>query len=386
MKRIEEYLQKKFTQSPIYDLDDIIDNKPKFLVLLTVFYSLNGMLSIINNSYFDFNHMAEKLRADMQEYYDYIKDTLARMIYEYTYLACFGELRYMKEKIKNSNITIESNHFGLTKRTPERVAYINYCKNAYKYSRHSIEQVSRVLFGEFVWEESYGGEAWVDVINTVKFYGNMPNEIYIDHCVDTQHNTGCYLNKGCNIFSRSFYGVQELLDDKGTQEIWVFIRTYMKNLDTKTLKLVYRFANLISEVFNRKSFLNKIYYETLTSDEFEEIQKIREFMKSYRLSRAQEIFTYYIPREVMQYLISEKVKFNNLEIFKLSLFEPQEFGDEDMAKFITIKYYNSIDDSYGGFSKEETIEVNLRDFIVNPAKYPKIVEELNSVNDLNERR
>lgn len=338
-KKIEENMMKTYTSSPWYDLDDIIEKEPKLLNILAIFYSLNGILSIIEKEFFNFQHSVEKLRVDMREYYNYICDILAQMIYEYTYLACFGELRYMQSKIDQENVQILSKRFK--NNTRDRITYVKYCFNAYNYSKSSIERVSEFLFKNFNWDDSFGGMAWYYIIKLIKLYGVMPNEIFIDHCVDIEHNTGSYLNKGCGIFSRNFEQVSSLLDDKRTQTPIYFINNYYDELDIKTIKFVERFISIINGVLNKKA-----------TD-----KRARDFLKSIN-------FNEYEFRE----LNFKKPKGNynkqsNFEIYKISLFHPHSFGEENMADFITVRIFSYKND-------EEIIkDIPLKDFMINSDKY-----------------
>lgn len=144
---------KEFQESPIYSMDDFFDKKVNIITIVSIFYALFGMKSMLEHKELRFVHSAEKLKKEITEYLNYISNIFADMIYEYALLACFGELRYVKNKVKCNEVDIIPT-YGTD--TDNRKEYLHYIKRAYNYSKKSIIECSKIMFGGFKWERSFG--------------------------------------------------------------------------------------------------------------------------------------------------------------------------------------------------------------------------------------
>lgn len=359
----------KYTHSPYYDLEDGLNTETDLTQLTVVFYFLNGVLSILNNPIFTFFRYAQNLKEEAQEYFDYICKIYASMINEYSYLAIFGELRYMREKIKEPAQIITDKFFNKTQ--TDRNFYKVYCKESYKYTKSSIEQIGRLLFTKFSWEESFGGPAWGKVVESLKYYGKVPDYVYIDYCVDIQHNTGSFLNKGCDIFSENMNKFLEVLDFKKYYDVLSFIEEYGNYFDKKSLKIAERFCNLIVKIENiAYDSISYCYNLGSRVERLKIKEKAKEFLYfQFKNKKSGEILC--VLNVVRRYLYNKNKKLykNNFNIFTLSMFVPHSFGEEDMAKYIKFVYprYSVIKD-----------EIEARDFITNPKNFPVFNSKLYS--------
>lgn len=342
-----------FQKSPIYSMDDFFDKKVNIVTIVSIFYALFGMKSMLEHKKLSFVHSAEKLKKEITEYLNYISNIFADMIYEYAFLACYGELRYIKDRIECNNANVVPK-YGII--TNGRKEYFHYIKRAYNYSKKSIIECAKIMFGGFEWDRSFGGYGWWRVCKVFQYYETMPPYVFIDYCVDIEHNTGSFLNKSCDIFSSDLTGMENLLDFKRRcRSHFDFLQKYYTKFDSRTLNFAIRFCTLFYGYVNQANkncsilespFNIPIYWVKYNGDNIS-----------------------YLLREMIKHRYRCYPLNNNAEIFKLSLFEPNKFRGENLAKEIVLveRRYNK---SY--FSYEFVRQITLFDYFFDPKQYPVI--------------
>jgi hypothetical protein len=165
------------------------------------------------------------LRFELSELKDKYNSAFARALRDYLLLASCGEARHAKEKCEY--------YSPLFART-ERQAVFSYIT---KYDKDYLIRILKGLFSED-WEGSYGGQAWLSIIEAIEMYKTVPDMVFIDHCIDLEHNNGLCFDKGI-IFNLDKEAVMYLLDRKREAEdlhkisclpYFSFIEKYNNNL------------------------------------------------------------------------------------------------------------------------------------------------------------
>lgn len=318
----------RLSQFPIYELDDIIDKRVNIKVIYSIFYVLTGMQAILGRKEFDFYYSCENLRKDIEDYLNYITDIFSKMLYEYTVLVTFGELRYAGDKINQRVVYVKNLLPQRLKINPDylykRSYYKSYLTIATNFSPESICQTGMLLFNNFCWEREYGGKNWGIIADIIQKYRQYPAHVFIDYCSDIEHNSGNYLNKDCGLFKGSTDNLRCILDIKRNSSIFALIDYVRCNLDAKTVKLIIRFINVIHFLLGQVGVI-------LPSD-FLVANDLLEFADNdeYNYTKNSCLRSIEISKE---YLTT-----NNMEVFKLSLYKPRVFGAEDLRRYFGLSF------------------------------------------------
>ena len=139
-----------------------------------------------------------------------------QMIFDYTMLACAGELRHAKTCSNKSHPDIPS-------ACSRGVAMVT----AKTFTQESLEKCMLDLFGPMnEWKNGYGGEAWYKIASVLPMASKLPKDVWLDHCVDLAHNNGSYFNKtSANIFHYNYSSdLQSFLDWKRNGVVWDYKR------------------------------------------------------------------------------------------------------------------------------------------------------------------
>lgn len=325
---INDDMSQRLSQSPIYELDDIIDKRVNIKVIYSIFYVLTGMQAILGRKEFDFYYSCENLRKDIENYLNYITDIFSKMLYEYTVLVTFGELRYAEDKtnqravyVKNllpQRLKINSNFLY------KRNYYKSYLAIATDFSPESICQTGMLLFNNLCWEREYGGKNWGVIADIIQKYKQYPAHVFIDYCSDIEHNSGSYLNKDCGLFKGNSEDLHRILDIKRNNSIFTLIDYVRCNLDAKTVKLIIRFINVIHFLLGQVG--------VILPSEFLVANDLLEFADNdeYNYIKISCLRSIEISKE---YLIT-----NNMEVFKLSLYKPRAFGTKDLRHYFGLSF------------------------------------------------
>lgn len=318
----------RLSQFPIYELDDIIDKRVNIKVIYSIFYVLTGMQAILGRKEFDFYYSCENLRKDIEDYLNYITDIFSKMLYEYTVLVTFGELRYVGDKTNQRAVYVKNLLPQRLKINPDflykRSYYKSYLTIATNFSPESICQTGMLLFNNLCWEREYGGKNWGVIADIIQKYRQYPAHVFIDYCSDIEHNSGSYLNKDCGLFKGSTDNLRCILDIKRNSSIFALIDYTRCNLDAKTVKLIIRFINVIHFLLGQVGVI-------LPSD-FLVANDLLEFADNdeYNYTKNSCLRSIEISKE---YLTT-----NNMEVFKLSLYKPRVFGAEDLRRYFGLSF------------------------------------------------
>lgn len=177
------------------------------ITLFKGFYALQMLEACATPDEFLASHA--RWKEDFNHFKTWYYNTLAQMIYDYSVLSCFGELRHTHEQCE---CTI--NHSYFFERTS--CARSEFVKDMnIPFTAKSIIHIAKILFGECCWSNGYGGDKWCDIANAQDLYVKGQEAVYIDHCVDLEHNNGTYFNKELIFFVDSYYGgLHDYLDFK----------------------------------------------------------------------------------------------------------------------------------------------------------------------------
>ncbi|MBI5103119.1 MAG: hypothetical protein HZB33_14990 [Nitrospirae bacterium] len=108
---------------------------------------------------------------------------LAGILFDTLVKMCFGEARHAHERC---GIIIPEISGALDRKAAYGIAE--------KYDPGDSLPKLRDLFLE-CWLEPYGGAAWAIICETAMKYRSLPDEIFIDHCVDLSHHGGLVFDK-----------------------------------------------------------------------------------------------------------------------------------------------------------------------------------------------
>lgn len=151
-------------------------------------------------------HSHDKWLKDFYEYRDNFFHKLAKIFYDYICAIVLGELRHANEHSNYGFDTLENFH----------AMYRNQVFNTYrKFTRKSVLETGVLHFNDFhnPWQDQYGGYKWKEISEAGLKYGVYPDEVFIDHCFDLEHNNGNIFDKEAfTFFSPS--GIGDILTTK----------------------------------------------------------------------------------------------------------------------------------------------------------------------------
>jgi len=222
-----------------------------YFPLMELIASLYVLEMIIANCKNAFDPKIRYLKTRQDE----IINQLDRFFISYTLVAVSGELRYgientgrsnnewgeIRPKIEvglgwrqvdssNSTSFTENDLLDIFKRLSKLgVNYIN--SDNVKEGRKSIHAETlnikqenyseilgwfRMLLAQFSWPSTCGGKPWFDILETVitRLKGKYSPMVFVDRCLDLEHNNGCYLDKTNLINTSESPTLKSLLDEK----------------------------------------------------------------------------------------------------------------------------------------------------------------------------
>jgi len=147
------------------------------------FYSFEALLASAQVE--EFRHSHAKWKEDFELLRTSYNQNLANIIFDYTVMVVASEMRY--GHIKASHYF--PHYYAMCGRNQV------FC-SCTEYSAKSILDAGLLLFGPSVeWESSFGGAPWHMIAKAGGYKGNIPDSVFIDHCVDLTHNNAIYYNK-----------------------------------------------------------------------------------------------------------------------------------------------------------------------------------------------
>lgn len=172
--------------------------------LVKQFYTLIAMTAAIKPEWGKHSH--DRWLEDFYNYRNNFYSKFAKMLYDYICLIVLGELRHANNHSNWGFDTLE-NFYKMSRNQ----VFCTYRE----FTKESVLKVGANQFNEFYnpWHRNYGGYNWKLIAEAGLKYGKYPNEVFIDHCFDLEHNCGSIFNKEGFIF---YYpdSIQDFLNTK----------------------------------------------------------------------------------------------------------------------------------------------------------------------------
>jgi hypothetical protein len=232
-------------------------NEMKLLHLYD-FYFLEAMRAGISmaksaNASLEFKHSAVRLAYDVENAFEELSDTMAKRIRLYLFAAALGEARHAESPYYRK-LWIE----GLSGNSRTTVI-----KNSHKFALDETNtQILLDVFRQDGWGSSYGGKAWVRIVEAMSLYGKVANATFIDHAVDLEHNGGSIFSKdarGTTVNFDATYNIHPFLDLKFAENI--LTHKVAARVSGKVYRLLQRYSNII-EAVNMKCIENELEWLT----------------------------------------------------------------------------------------------------------------------------
>lgn len=203
------------------------------IYLIKEFYSIIALDSMTRT--IPFKHSHEKWLKDFDEYKTLFFEIFSHIIYDYTVEAVFSELRHFD----NSNFNIS----GLNSCIGRYESFFN----SHNFTSDSILRLGAKMFDPNFnyWHSGYGGKSWYEISKAGLMYQKIPDIIFIDHCIDLEHNGGSYFDKDGFLFTMNKSDLKTFLDLKRNT-----INPFVILIEAKS----YRMCNLILRAKNLDIF------------------------------------------------------------------------------------------------------------------------------------
>jgi hypothetical protein len=219
------------------------------------FYYLETLQAHMNmakfaNGELQFRRAFLKLENDVNEELARFSKAMAARIHVYLWAAALGEARHASSMCETHIVELDG--YGRDSVYNKSTRFMPYGEN---------QNILREIFAQD-WEEGYGGEAWLSIVDGMMMYGNVPDAAFIDHAVDLEHNGGNVFTKGCDdavqcFGTYSYSRLRPFLNYKFAADILNETPCYTDTLaiTRKTFTLVTRFSNIVRKV-NAVNFLS----------------------------------------------------------------------------------------------------------------------------------
>ncbi len=162
---------------------------------ISTFYLL---YDIINTDTSKMNPLLKRkvnsLNSELRFYFDRFSAQLARRLFDYLAVACYGEARYAREQCKSGVFPIF---------VPQGYSRGDAIEYATKHDPFSYLEALELLFSKYKWDKAYGGKSWARVARLARKYGEISNIDFIDRVVNLTHNGGLVFDKNVLIAKQS---------------------------------------------------------------------------------------------------------------------------------------------------------------------------------------
>lgn len=233
------------------------DLRADAIKVATGFYVLESLDVIVSPNFG--NHSGEKLKKDIKEFKDLYAKKTSEMLFDYSVLALFGEVRH-------SNVyTLDKHDYDWE--TDDTVILSEDRSSCYRKAvdfdpMHSLYIIEKV-FSCMDWRSGYGGDKWAYIANRTMLKGSIPNNVYCDICFSLSHNNSPYLDKSSigifKISGKSRY--EKMLDYKLLRSPELFVLSHMEYCGEKIVDLIKR-AQTLGFLKVSKSFVKADNYTT----------------------------------------------------------------------------------------------------------------------------
>lgn len=154
------------------------------------FYFLEALKANISmaksaNPELQFSHSVNKLEEDVEAFYDYFVPNIAFRTFVYLYAVCYGEARHARE---NQAVDRYFPSTGGLHRTECYTHVLEFPPN-----KENLNTLTDIFKQE--WRSGFGGQAWLNIAEALRYYGNVSDAAFIDHVIDLEHNGGTAFNK-----------------------------------------------------------------------------------------------------------------------------------------------------------------------------------------------
>lgn len=181
---MDEYITKKFRSL----------RKPQYLLISEMqnFYVLDFLAATVGEDQLFLSR--GRLKKDLIETKSAHEKMFAAAIFDYLCLALCGEARWARMKCARHIATLTN--AGSRESTQQQ---------SMRYDPSIFLPKIATLFDQRWHSGSYGGKSWMKIAEAAMMYGNVPDTVFIDHCVDLKHNGGLAFDK-CVIWSLFYKG------------------------------------------------------------------------------------------------------------------------------------------------------------------------------------
>ncbi|MBI5075573.1 MAG: hypothetical protein HZB62_10480 [Nitrospirae bacterium] len=183
-----------------------METEKDLIYWVSSFYLLEDLLLRLGPH--ETSHARLRLREDLCARRQGFKRLLASVLFDTLVKMCFGEARHAHERC---GIVIPEISSVLDRKAAYRLAE--------EYDPRDALPKLRDVFLE-CWLQPYGGTAWAIICETTLKYWSLPDEIFVDHCVDLSHHGGLVFNKietGFHVWHKRKY--LDILDLKKNSSI-----------------------------------------------------------------------------------------------------------------------------------------------------------------------
>jgi hypothetical protein len=208
------------------------------------------------------------LASKVEAAWNRINEDLGLCFRDYLFLAAFGEARHAWDKAEGS-VPSDLPHGGWRE---------SAMRDARQYDPDLVLPDLYRVFHDMDWHSGYGGEKWASIIKAAVKFGEWPTAVFIDHCVDLEHNGGSCFDKtdatSLMDIEFDFSGMESFLDWKRDCDIldpsgqwWQEqAEQYLSRLSGEVRQLLFSWAGyyrVYLPFFGRRG-----YYETVTRHEY----------------------------------------------------------------------------------------------------------------------
>ena len=127
----------------------------------------------------------KKFQRDVIENKAFHEAKFAAAIFDYLCLALGGEARWARDR----------SYFFFPELLDDEKSRSSAQKWIVRFSPDEFLPALEDLFSREWRGGSYGGRSWAKIAAAARMYGNIPNTVFIDHCIDLKHNSGLAFDK-----------------------------------------------------------------------------------------------------------------------------------------------------------------------------------------------
>lgn len=224
---------------------EIVNGQPLQLIpAVSAFYALQSIEASPKFTQGDmFLQSQGKFIEDFTAYKREFENKLARVLFDYLALACFGEARHATPSVIKETVLFDSDHGMLPRNSAYHKAPAHDPKKFLPFFIKLFKNRMAFPCG------SVGGESWAKIAEGALMYFTKAPAVFIDHVVDLSHNGGICFDKPVLINMQDDSVYLSILDRKANDAY------YSEGpLDDETAELVNRAVSLGFIKFERRGY------------------------------------------------------------------------------------------------------------------------------------